>query len=124
MRDLDRGLMPLILNQQPTKNKAPSSGTRNLGAARRNRSFALDKMESLFLFYKYLDKYLSIDLRDRLLATYWNSSCEEMWQALLACQELFRETARYVAEMLGYTYPYYAGKVTAYLKKLFEDRIQ
>jgi len=74
--------------------------------------------------YKYLDKYLSIDLWDRLLATYRNSSCEEMWQALFACQELFRETAGYVAQMLGYTYPDYDGKVTTYLKKLFEDRTQ
>ena len=74
--------------------------------------------------YKYLDKYLPIDLWDRLLVTYRNSSCEEMWQALFACQELFRETAGYVAEMLGYTYPDYDGKVTTYLKKLFEERTQ
>jgi len=38
------------VDPEPTKNKAPSSGTRNLGAARRNRSFALEKMESVPIF--------------------------------------------------------------------------
>jgi len=42
---------PVVLSY-PTKNKAPSSGTRNLGAARRNRSFALEKMESLFFAHE------------------------------------------------------------------------
>jgi aminoglycoside 6-adenylyltransferase len=45
-----------------------------------------------------------------------------MWQALFASHALFRENAGYVAEKLGYAYPDYDEKVTAYLKKLFEER--
>ncbi|NMA84895.1 MAG: aminoglycoside 6-adenylyltransferase [Epulopiscium sp.] len=70
--------------------------------------------------YKYMDKYITEEVWKRLLATYQNSSYEEMWKALFECHSLFRETSRYLAEKLGYKYPDYDEQVTAYIKMLYE----
>lgn len=69
-----------------------------------------------------MEKYVSGDVWKRLLATYRNSSYEEMWESLFECHSLFREASRYVAEKLGYSYPDYDEKVTAYIKRLYEER--
>lgn len=68
--------------------------------------------------YKYLDKYLAAEVWEQLMLTYRNSSNKEMWEALFTCHALFQEASGYVAEKLGYSYPDYDAKVTAYLKAL------
>ncbi|GHV53722.1 aminoglycoside nucleotidyltransferase ANT(6)-Ia [Spirochaetia bacterium] len=65
--------------------------------------------------YKYLEKYVSTETWKRLLATYQNDSAEHLMQALLECQDLFRKTSRFVAKELGFVYPDYDEKVSAYL---------
>lgn len=54
--------------------------------------------------YKYLQKYVSDELWSKLLSTYATRNEEECWQSLFTQTELFRETARYVAERLNYRY--------------------
>jgi aminoglycoside 6-adenylyltransferase len=68
--------------------------------------------------YKYLHKYVSAGTWARLLQTYQNDSPEHLTGALLECHALFRETARFVAEELGYTYPDYDEKVSAYIRDI------
>lgn len=64
--------------------------------------------------YKYLDNYVAAETMDTLLATCRNGTSEEIWQALLGCYQLFRHSAAMVAERLGYEYPPYDKRVTAY----------
>lgn len=72
--------------------------------------------------HKYLDLYISEGVWKRLLDTYRNGSADEIWKALFETHILFRETALYVAEKLGYRYPDYDEKVSEYIKKLFENK--
>jgi aminoglycoside 6-adenylyltransferase len=54
---------------------------------------------------KYLEKYLEPELWQLLLKTFASPSYEDSWQALFAMTELFRITARKVAQHFGYRYP-------------------
>lgn len=68
--------------------------------------------------YKYMDKYVSKDVWERLMVTYKNSSYEEMWKALFECHSLFREASKFVAQKLEYDYPDYDENVIAYIESL------
>lgn len=65
--------------------------------------------------YKFLDHYISEKLWNRLMATYKMDSYEQMWDSLEVCMELFRETSAEAAKRLGYSYPSYDEKITAYV---------
>ena len=66
---------------------------------------------------KYYQRYLPHELWQLLLKTYADGSYEQSWQALLAMGELFRLTARRVAEHFGYAYPEGEDeRVTAHLQ--------
>ncbi|MGG3128234.1 aminoglycoside adenylyltransferase [Brevibacillus laterosporus] len=66
---------------------------------------------------KYLEKYLSEQCWESLLSTYADGSYEGSWKALFTMGELFRSTAKYVADHLHYTYPQDDDqRVTAFLK--------
>jgi aminoglycoside 6-adenylyltransferase len=67
---------------------------------------------------KYLDRYLPAETWKRLLSTYRNDTAENLWQSLLECQALFRESSRAVADRLGYVYPEYDEKVSQYIESL------
>ncbi len=67
--------------------------------------------------YKFLDHYVSEKLWNRLMATYKMDSYEQMWDSLEICMELFRETSAEAAKRLGYSYPPYDEKITAYVKR-------
>lgn len=68
---------------------------------------------------KYLEKYLSENNWEELLSTYPNGSYEEVWEALFTMCNLFRRTAIFVADHLGFHYPYEEDKkVTTYLKSV------
>jgi aminoglycoside 6-adenylyltransferase len=68
---------------------------------------------------KYLESYLSEESWNELLSTYTNGSYEDVWRALFAMVELFRKTAKFVAERLSYEYPYEDDqRVTAFLKHI------
>lgn len=54
---------------------------------------------------KYLQRYMSEERWRRLLATFADGNAENVWRALLAMGDLFRETATEVAESFGYVYP-------------------
>jgi len=68
--------------------------------------------------YKYLDKYLEPDIWDQLLQTYPKGTYDAVWEALFVCHKLFRQTAKYVADQLGFTYPDYDEKVSKYIQSL------
>lgn len=69
---------------------------------------------------KYLQRYLSPDQWERLLATYKNDGQQALWQALFDTLALFREFSRSVGEALGYPYPDYDEAMTPYLTELAE----
>lgn len=54
--------------------------------------------------HKYLDHYLPEAVWQKLLKTYPMAEVNSVWNSLFAMGELFRESARYVADRLGYTY--------------------
>ena len=65
---------------------------------------------------KYLKQYLEPELWKLLESTYADSNPEHIWDSLFAMGELFRQTARYVANHFGFAYPQQDDqKVTGYL---------
>jgi len=69
--------------------------------------------------YKYIEKYISKDVWERLLSTYRNGSYEEIWHSLFECIALFKEVSRFVSENLGYVYPNYDKQVNSHITKLY-----
>lgn len=69
--------------------------------------------------HKYLSKYVSNELWEKLLSTYVTGNREECWNSLFTQITLFRDTALEVASKFNYSYPYEDDKkVTAYLEKV------
>ncbi len=79
--------------------------------AKRGFSFSLGKN------YKFLDKYISQELWERLLSTYRMDSYEQMWESLELCMALFREVSAGVAQELGFSYPPYDEKISVYVAR-------
>lgn len=69
---------------------------------------------------KYLERYVSAELWDRLLSTYRTDSYESAWQSLFLCLQLFRDVSKEVGERLGYVYPDYDERVTAYTEAVYQ----
>ncbi|NDV97085.1 aminoglycoside 6-adenylyltransferase [Dysgonomonas sp. 521] len=70
---------------------------------------------------KYLSLFISQTEWNLLLSTYKNSNPKDCWQSLFTLTELFRDTALFVAQKLGYIYPVEDdNKVTKYLKRVKE----
>ena len=69
--------------------------------------------------YKFLPKYLPETTWKRVLSTYRNDSCEAVWDALLLCQELFRQSASHLAEQFRYVYPEYDARMTQYTRRFY-----
>ncbi|ANS73928.1 aminoglycoside adenylyltransferase [Paenibacillus yonginensis] len=70
---------------------------------------------------KYLQAYLPESDWEQLLDTYAGAHEEDVWEALFAMTELFRSTAKQVAEHMQYGYPEEDDrKVTAYLRRVSE----
>lgn len=68
---------------------------------------------------KYLEKYMTKQSWLSLMSTYPGGTYEEVWRALFDTLELFRNTAKEVAELLNYEYPLDDDKkVTAYLMRV------
>ncbi len=71
--------------------------------------------------YKFLDKYVTEELWEELLATYQMDSYEHVWEALFKCHELFREVSQEVAGLLNYNYPEYDENITRYTQDMYEQ---
>lgn len=68
---------------------------------------------------KYLEKYLPKPAWQELMQTYVNRSYEDVWNALFTMGDLFRRTAKEVADRLQYEYPIEDDqRVTNYLKQV------
>lgn len=68
--------------------------------------------------HKYLDKYVSKDVWNRILTTYKLDSITACWDALYIAIQLFRETSIELAKNFGYHYPDYDEKMSGYLIEL------
>lgn len=79
-----------------------------------------DFSKSVGKFYRFLEKKIDQELWDRVIATYCLESYEEMWESFLACQQLFREVSKEVADELGFVYPGYDEQITKYTSELYE----
>lgn len=64
---------------------------------------------------KFLRRYVSEELWERLMSTYRMDSDENMWRALEECMALFREVSKETAQRLSCCYPSYDEKITAYV---------
>lgn len=68
---------------------------------------------------KYLEKYVSDTTWRKLLSTFADGSYEGAWKALFSMGNLFRNTAKYVADRLNFNYPDEEDeRVTAYLRHI------
>lgn len=74
---------------------------------------------------KYLKKYVSEDIWNKLMITFNMSDYESAWKSLIAVCEIFEEIAPKVGEKLNYTYDYDEGKRSfeyiKHIKELPED---
>ncbi|WP_195573992.1 aminoglycoside 6-adenylyltransferase [Paenibacillus sp. 1001270B_150601_E10] len=68
---------------------------------------------------KYLKTYMTDEAWNKLMATYPNGTYDGVWNALFTMCGLFRETALFVADKLGFEYPIEDDrKVTGYLERV------
>ncbi|WP_440897019.1 aminoglycoside 6-adenylyltransferase [Amphibacillus sp. Q70] len=68
---------------------------------------------------KYLEKFLSKENWERLLSTYGDGSYQSIWRALFVMGDLFRDTASFVADKMGFEYSIDEDqRVTTYLKQI------
>ena len=65
--------------------------------------------------HKFLSRYLAPEAMRRLERTYNLGTLEDIRQALDLCRDLFSESARKTAALLGYSLPDYGEKVGRYL---------
>jgi aminoglycoside 6-adenylyltransferase len=70
--------------------------------------------------YKFLNKYINIDIWNRLLSTYCMDTYDNVWESLFTCHQLFREASMEAAERLGYVYPAYDQNVTQYTQNMYQ----
>ncbi|MDR2102952.1 MAG: aminoglycoside 6-adenylyltransferase [Treponema sp.] len=68
---------------------------------------------------KYLEKYVSRDIWNRILQTYQLNTVEALWEALKNCCSLFQEISAEVSRSLGYPYPDYAERVLKYIQQFY-----
>ena len=68
---------------------------------------------------KYLKRYLDPDMWRLLERTFADSQPEHIWDSLFAMDDLFRQTARCVADTFGFDYPEQEDQnVTTYLQRI------
>lgn len=70
--------------------------------------------------YRFLEKYVSEDIWNRILKSYKMDTYENLWTSLFEIQELFREISKEVAEYLNYPYPDYDENITGYTNELYK----
>lgn len=70
---------------------------------------------------KYLKRFISGTEWMLLQTTYRMDTLEYGWEALEASMKLFRQASIYVGERLGYEYPQYDNKVSAYISTLRQE---
>ncbi|BBA22585.1 streptomycin adenylyltransferase [Mycoplasmopsis bovirhinis] len=70
--------------------------------------------------YKFIERYVSEDLWEKLLSTYRMDSYENIWEALFLCHQLFRAVSGEVAEWLHYAYPEYDRNITKYTRDMYK----
>ncbi|MFH5182080.1 aminoglycoside 6-adenylyltransferase [Paenibacillus sp. TAB 01] len=71
--------------------------------------------------YKFINHYLPKKDWEALLSTFAQHGCQEMWQSLFTCYELFRKYAKTVAGNLEYVYPDYDEAVTRYTASIYSS---
>lgn len=73
---------------------------------------------------RFLKKYVSEDIWNKVLCTYDMGSYPKMWEALYTSIELFREASHCIAETYGYKYPDYDEKVSIYIERIRQKYTQ
>lgn len=76
--------------------------------------------ESVGKSQRFLEKRISKELWNRIVATYNMSSYENLWMVLFSLQEIFREISKEVAQKSGFDYPEYDEIITNYIEELYE----
>ena len=76
---------------------------------------------SLGKHYKFIRRYLTESEWSLLAKTYRMDTTEACRSALTAASQLFAAVSRTVAQRLGFLYPDYERKVTAYVRRMWEE---
>ena len=76
--------------------------------------------ESVGKSQRFLEKRISKELWNRIVATYNMSSYENLWMVLFSLQEIFREISKEVAQKSGFDYPEYDEVITNYIEELYK----
>lgn len=76
--------------------------------------------ESVGKSQRFLEKRISKELWNRIVATYNMSSYENLWMVLFSLQEIFREISKEVAQKSGFDYPEYDEVITIYIEELYK----
>lgn len=71
--------------------------------------------------YKFLDKYISKELWERILSTYRTDTYENTWNSLFQCLQIFREISVEVSQKLGYEYPNYDKNISKYVGDMYRE---
>lgn len=74
--------------------------------------------ESIGKSQRFLEKHVSKDLWDNIIATYKTDTYDDLWRLLFLLQEIFREVSKEVTEKLKFSYPDYDENITEYIKDL------
>lgn len=72
--------------------------------------------------HRFLEKRVSPELWNRIIASYNMNSYENLWKSLFEVQEMFREVSKEVAKELGYPYPDFDENITKYINELHQVR--
>lgn len=70
--------------------------------------------------HRFLEKRVSPELWNRIIASYNMNSYENLWKSLFEVQEMFREVSKEVAKELGYPYPDFDENITKYINELHQ----
>jgi threonine synthase len=70
--------------------------------------------------YKYLKRYVSDGLWNRLMTTYRMDTYENYWNSLFTCLDLFREVSKEVAVKLCFEYPDNDFNLTKYVIDMYK----
>jgi aminoglycoside 6-adenylyltransferase len=70
--------------------------------------------------YKYLKRYVSDGLWNRLMTTYRMDTYENCWNSLFTCLDLFREVSKEVAVKLCFEYPDNDFNLTKYVMDMYK----
>jgi aminoglycoside 6-adenylyltransferase len=70
---------------------------------------------------KYLSKYISEEMWEKIIKTYKNDTIDGIWDSLIMCCNIFQEITKFVSEKLSYKCPEYNKSVINLIRQYFPE---